>query len=138
MIDVESLARSAVGDKKIAPFVKTDPVGIRTIFDHKRKVEGAGIEAIDAGGAGFLADPPRRFDVFENKNAALVVDVTVGTEGEVVGGVVGVVGSESAEEMDLHVGDIVPVGVLEEKDVGRGGDDDPSVPELKSGELRHV
>ncbi len=80
--------------------------------------EAAGIEAIHGTVAGAEGGAPRMLDVVVQEDAALPVESAVRAVDEVVGGVVGVGGTDAVDEHFAVVGDVVTIGVFQEDDVG--------------------
>ncbi len=72
------------------------------------------------------------------EDATLPVDGAIGPHDEVVGSVVGIGRPDALQQDDAQVGDIIAVGVLEEEDVGLGGDNHSPVPELEAERIVHL
>jgi hypothetical protein len=136
--DLESATAGAVGGVLVAPAVKGDAVWIGRVVGVHGNGEAAGIEAIHGAGTGLQRGTPGVLVVVHHEDAALPVDAAIGPHDQVVGTVVGV-GEIDALEHDLaHIGHVVAVGVFEEDDVGRAGDDDAAVPEFKAQRVLHA
>ena len=63
------------------------------------------------------------------ENAALPVEAAIGADDEIVGRVVGVRRAGGLQQDDADIGDIIAIGVLEEKDVRLRGHDYAAAPE---------
>ena len=66
------------------------------------------------------------------EDSALPINSAIRAEDQVVGGMVGVGGSETLEDNVALVGFVVPVVVTQENEVGARGDEDSPVPEFKT------
>ena len=78
---------------------------------------------------------PRGFDVRDVEYAPLIVNVAVRTENQVVCRMVGVGGVDPVHDPDTDVGDVIAIRVLEINEVGCGGHDYATVPELETGRV---
>ena len=128
----------AVRDEVLAPGVEDVPVRVQ---------EPVGEVALNAARARFVAPHAavavaqhavQRLDLRAVEDALLEVEGAVGPEDEAVGRVVRVGRAQTVQEALAVIGATVPVGVLQEDEVGSLRDQHAAVPELESGRVVQV
>ena len=129
----------AVDDDVLAPAVEDVAVRVgEAVGDVDVELLGARLVAEDAGVGVAHRRAVGRLDLRVMERAFLEVERAARVEDEAVGRVVRVGRVEAVEHADAEVGLAVAVGVLEEHQVGRLGDEDAAVVELEAGRAVQV
>ena len=128
------IGAGAVVHDVLAPAVEHVTMGVgEAVGDVRLKLERVRPEAPDAA----VAKPNRagqRFGLGAVEGALLEVERSARIEREAVGRVVRIGRVDAAEHAAVHIGLVVAVGILEEHNVGRLGQEHAAVPELEAGD----
>ena len=123
----------AVRGVVVTPVVEADAVRVRAVVGVTLETESPRVETVHRRGGVALRPLPWGLDVAHVEHAALIINVAVRPVHDVVGRVVSVGGVEAVEQALLHVGHVIPVGVLEINQVRAARHDHAAVPKLESG-----